>query len=603
MPNILNKNTLLKVTDLTVKSYDNRNIVNNVSFEIKDGETFAILGDTNSGKTTLGKAILGNYKIFDGSVYYQDTLAFGTNPSMVEWNKSVSSENKIILLNTKSIIKIWKNYKDEFKQSYFKFVENKYYDLKSQQTLTYSDKKNFKIEEGENVQDFEVISENQNANLKEIEKVINDSIERIYNCVNTYRRQVRFLKTLLKDEIFEETLIRKISEISLQLEKRYKTLLAIHLETINTLKEIEAIRLLVTARKYMSISKFFSDLKVFLKIVDKNIVKLEENHLEIVNSKTSIDALMSKRFKNKKWETWIDQRIDESISEDEIYDLVILKELLQFEKLQTSVSKYPKYQYPTKSEIKELKSEMKIVPQNPELIFTEKITINEVMEDAINIYRKNLIKKENKDLFVQATLKTHQQNEVYIQNQKISDRNFKKEIKKLVIHAVGLSTDHLNYYLTELSGGQKQRLNIAISLLTQTSITMFDESFSFFDNKTKVNLIKILKKIQEKLNLTYILIEKDLDFVKEISDTVAIIYNGKIVELAPTEEIFNNPLHPYTKLLLEKIQEEQDSNISKLYDPKIELFDYDANLPKWSQVSKNHFLLATTREMLSIKKN
>ena len=141
----------------------------------------------------------------------------------------------------------------------------------------------------------------------------------------------------------------------------------------------------------------------------------------------------------------------------------------------------------------------------------------------------------------------------------IINTNLKKEeITKIVeekIKKVGLDKSALNLYPHEFSGGQRQRIAIARSLILNPEFIIADEPVSALDVSIQDQIINLLKQLKEDFNLTFLFISHDLSVIKYLSDRIAIMYLGEVVEIGRTEEIFKNPKHPYTKALLSSVPE------------------------------------------------
>lgn len=134
----------------------------------------------------------------------------------------------------------------------------------------------------------------------------------------------------------------------------------------------------------------------------------------------------------------------------------------------------------------------------------------------------------------------------------------KEEITEIVeekIKKVGLDKSALNLYPHEFSGGQRQRIAIARSLILNPEFIIADEPVSALDVSIQAQIINLLKQLKEDFNLTFLFISHDLSVIKYLSDRIAIMYLGEVVEIGRTEEIFKNPKHPYTKALLSSVPE------------------------------------------------
>jgi oligopeptide/dipeptide ABC transporter ATP-binding protein len=172
-----------------------------------------------------------------------------------------------------------------------------------------------------------------------------------------------------------------------------------------------------------------------------------------------------------------------------------------------------------KSELRKLRPHMQIVFQDPSSSLNPRMTVKKIIGESLKI------------------------------NFKLKGEELNKRVLEL-LKTVGLDEQHMYRYPHEFSGGQKQRIGVARALALNPDFIVLDEPTSALDVSVQAQILNLFKDLQEKFKLTYIFITHDLSVIKYISDRVAVMYAGKIVELAPTQELFQEQLHPYTKALL-----------------------------------------------------
>lgn len=184
------------------------------------------------------------------------------------------------------------------------------------------------------------------------------------------------------------------------------------------------------------------------------------------------------------------------------------------------------------------------------------------------------------------------------------DKKERTQIVYDLLRTVGLNEQHASRYPHEFSGGQRQRIGIARALAIQPKFIIADEPISALDVSIQAQVVNLLRKLQKEKGLTYLFIAHDLSMVKYISDRIGVMHHGKLVELTTSEELYNNPLHPYTKSLLSAIPlpdpEHERNRVRIKYDPKVH--DYSEHKPKWVEIKPGHFILGSDPEIAEYRK-
>lgn len=181
-------------------------------------------------------------------------------------------------------------------------------------------------------------------------------------------------------------------------------------------------------------------------------------------------------------------------------------------------------------------------------------------------------------------------------------RDRKKRVYDL-LETVGLSKEHANRYPHEFSGGQRQRIGIARALAVESEFIIADEPISALDVSIQAQVVNLLLKLQRERGITFLFIAHDLSMVKYISDRIAVMHFGKIVEIGPAEEIYQNPLHDYTKSLLSAIpQPDPESERSR---KRFSYIHDEANnhLRQLHEIRPQHFVFSTEEEAAQLREN
>ena len=177
-----------------------------------------------------------------------------------------------------------------------------------------------------------------------------------------------------------------------------------------------------------------------------------------------------------------------------------------------------------------------------------------------------------------------------------------RKVEKM-IEEVGLLPEHLTRYPHEFSGGQRQRIGIARAMVMEPELVVADEPISALDVSIRAQVLNLLKKFQKERQITYLFIAHDLSIVRFISDRIGVIYKGNMVEIAEAEELFNYPLHPYTRSLISAIPipdpKLEKKKVLFTYDPSVH--DYSEDAPELVDIGHNHFVFGNKKEIEEYK--
>ena len=174
-------------------------------------------------------------------------------------------------------------------------------------------------------------------------------------------------------------------------------------------------------------------------------------------------------------------------------------------------------------ELKKFRKEVQMIFQDPYASLNARMTVGEIIREPMDIHNLYGSKQEREERVSQ------------------------------LLETVGLKPDHIRRYPHEFSGGQRQRISIARTLALDPKFIVCDEPISALDVSIQAQIINLLEKIQDEMNISYLFIAHDLGAVKHISQRIGAMYLGSLVEIGESEELYRNPLHPYTKALLSAI--------------------------------------------------
>lgn len=321
-----------------------------------------------------------------------------------------------------------------------------------------------------------------------------------------------------------------------------------------------------------------------LKVVQSALLNRYEKAASVAKHKRELDFEQKKQTMHGDYD---ESKIERLVAELAAEEKVLAEASMEIERLKEPLKGDPKFErYEryldegidlaalTKSELSILRKDLQIIFQDPYSSLDPRLTVGDIIGEGLLIHK---------------FFKSKQ------------DPGYQEYILD-IMDKCGLEAEHIHRYPHEFSGGQRQRVGIARALAVQPKFIVADEAVSALDVSIQSQIINLLLDLAEKDNLTYLFITHDLGVVRFISDRIGVMYFGHLVELGPAEEVFNNPIHPYTKKLINAIpsmEADEDSllNVDEKY--KDFKFNYDIEGqedPDWIEWAPNHFVATTLND-------
>ncbi len=571
--------------------------VDDVTFDIYKREVFGLVGESGCGKTTTGRTIIKLYEPTSGSVKLNGLQIGAGTQEHLDRIKEIKAKLKldIIKYDPRALKAYEINQERDHKIADLKhqeqLLQEQYLKDKAQIELPFDTYKNEKFKRNE-LHKFDVESAKYDFILE------SDKIK---------QQRINQVEKLYKDEIAIE-------------KKKYK----------NKLEGLKESAALVKEDKLQRIAELKVEYAENLKALDNHFLPLIEEGKNDIISKEEAKAKIHelKEIRNKQIH---DLKVahEEDMAKLEVpcqeqfkKDLADLKAKLQESKakikaeiLKTkleakeAIAKLPRHEEDPETKAKN-QEEIKILKEKArEEIKVEKEKIANAKR--INNSKEALLMSQKMQMIFQdpisslnprMTVKEIIGEGLIIQGE-LSDDEITEKVKE-ALELVGLSRDHAMRYPHEFSGGQRQRIGVARALIMQPNFIIADEPISALDVSIQAQVINLLQELKNKLDLTILFIAHDLSVVRFFCDRIAVMFNGKIMEMASSEELFKHPMHPYTKSLLSAIpvpDPDYEKDRKRIhYNPR--MHDYRFDKPFLQEIAPGHQVFCNKKEFEEMKK-
>ena len=573
--------------------------VDDVTLDVYKREVFGVVGESGSGKTTLGRTIIKLYQPTDGTVILNNiTISAGIQGYLEKIANIKRQLNEDILkLNPAKIkgIELKKEVKTKIEK--LQFEKQELLKQKEQELKVIS-----KLFDQYRADKYQITALMQ----IEIQKVIFDFNQKVMKTKQSLQNEA-LLKFNNEIKIANEKLSHKLSGLkdsaaldAKTIEERIAKLKADHETLIQQLKNSYEPQIQANASKLLTKAKVALMISQFTAEKTKALLVIKEKFQKDIASLVAPDK--SKYEKELKEVT---NRFAKKI-DDTNKKINQLNAKLKLDLTKLPISKtISENQSKVKEQVQKLKTVANLNIKELQAKIADAKRINGSKDTLKESQKMQMIFQDPiSSLNPRMTVK-----EIISEGLVIQGNTSKKDIEKKVAEVltlVGLSPEYASRYPHEFSGGQRQRIGVARALIMDPNVIIADEPISALDVSIRAQVINLLFTLREKLGLTILFIAHDLSVVRFFCDRIAVMYNGKVVEMASSEELFKNPLHPYTVSLLSAIPQpdpDYEKNRKRIhYNPRIHQYS-PSNLPKLREVSKDHFVLLSDGELAQLDKS
>ena len=573
--------------------------VDDVTLDVFKREVFGVVGESGSGKTTLGRTIIKLYQPTDGTVILNNvTISAGTQGYLEKIKNIKDKLNEDILsLNPSKIKEIELRKQAAFKIELVEAEKNEL--IKQKDIEIKANSKQFDQFRADSYQlnalmqiDTQKIIFDFNQKVMKLKQGLqNEALLKYNNEVKIANDKLNHKMSGLKDSaaLDSQTIATRIQELKLSHAKQ--------LETIKTLYEPQiqsnAAKMLTKVQLKNQISQLSIEKNKQISAIKASYLKqhsalIEPNKGEHLQSIKAIEAKFNKMLKK------LDDKISQIKKDLSTRISTLPKPKVEFKATAQSNDDVHKLKVVAELNIKELRAKI----NDARRINSSKDTLKEsqkmqmIFQDPISSLNPRMTVKEiiSEGLVIQGNLPKK------VIEKKVED----------VLNLVGLSPEYASRYPHEFSGGQRQRIGVARALIMDPNVIIADEPISSLDVSIRAQIINLLFALREKLGLTILFIAHDLSVVRFFCDRIAVMYNGRVVEMASSEELFKNPMHPYTISLLSAIPQpdpDYEKNRKRInYNPRQHQYN-SSTLPTLKEISPNHLVLASEAEFETMKKS